>query len=116
MRELSAAVAALETAIRTVEGLRVYTDNGSPIDPPAVLIAPTPDLRWEGRPGNPPTSATFIVAVLVAKDDRAFLRLWDLVPLVVEAIESVTDASVKHAEAVEVDGLPSYFVSVEVNL
>lgn len=118
MTLVSDAAEALEAALRTVPGLRVYTDVGAAIDPPGAVVGP-PSLTW-GSVCAEPSSATFLVAVVVAMDDRAMPRLWELVPQVATALETVSDAVVRRATPdVWTSGtanLPSYAVFVEMSL
>ncbi|OLT46487.1 hypothetical protein BJF85_16725 [Saccharomonospora sp. CUA-673] len=114
------AATALEDALRHVDGARVYRDPaGAVADPPALLVGP-PRLTWEGICGGP-TSATFVVYVMAAMDERAVSRLWELVPVVAAAIdEHVRDAVVTEANPGVFDAggnnLPSYELTVEVAL
>lgn len=110
---------ALAAALRTVPKLRVYTDPGAVIDPPGVLVGP-PRLTWGGYVGDP-TDALFVVTLAVPADDRALERLWDLVPQVAEAIDTVPDAVVRSAEpGMWTTGngtdLPCYLINVECSL
>lgn len=118
MSVVTEAAAELAAAIATVEGIRVYTRAGATVDPPAVVIGP-PTLTWETTCTDPNESA-FPVAVVVAAGDRAMDRLWDLVPLVAAAIESVPGAVVRTATpgsfAVGASDLPSYEIAVEMSL
>jgi hypothetical protein len=108
----------LEAAAKTVEGARFYRDLGTTMDPPALVIGP-PRLQWEGY-GGEPTSATFIVIVMVDMNERAQEALWDLVPLVSEAMSGVDDAVVMSATpgVFNANGtdLPSYEMNLEVAL
>ncbi|PXY17350.1 hypothetical protein [Prauserella flavalba] len=109
----------LRAAVRTVDGVRVYEDPSATIRPPGVFVAP-PRLRWES--GCPePTSATFVVVVMVAMDKRSVERLLELVPRVAEAIDSLLpDAAVSTADPGLFNSggsdLPSYEITVEVSL
>lgn len=114
------AAADLEAAVRQVDGVRFYRDpSAAMVDPPAALVGP-PRITFDGMcPG--PTAATFVVYVLASMDERAVSRLWDLVPLVAEAIdEQVRDAVVTEANPGVFDAggndLPSYEITVEVAL
>lgn len=114
------AAAALEAAVRQVDGVRFYRDpSGAVADPPAALVGP-PRLTWDSMCSGP-TAATFVVYVLASMDERAVAQLLDLVPLVAEAInEHVRDAVVTEANPGVFDAggqdLPSYEITVEVNL
>ena len=109
----------LRAAVRTVEGVRVYEDPSATVRPPAAVVGP-PRLQWEaGCLG--PTSATFIVIIMVALDKRAVEQLLDLVPKVADAIdEQVIDAAVISADPAIFNAggtdLPSYELTVEVSL
>lgn len=119
MTTVKEAAEQLEVALRTVEGVRVYRDPSATVDPPGVLIAP-PRLRWEDYCAGPPTSATFVVIVMVAMDARAVEELWEWVPLVAAAIDTVPDAAVAAANPGVFNSggtdLPSYEITVEVSL
>jgi hypothetical protein len=110
---------ALITALRTVPNLRAgFVSELTDPAPPAALVQP-PVLSWAGyRDG--PTSATFEVAVCVAFDDRAMERLYELVPLVANALEEVADAAVTEARPgtfrVGSAELPCYSITVETSL
>lgn len=114
------AAAELEAAVRQVDGVRLYRDpSAAMVDPPAALVGP-PRLTWDGVCSGP-TAATFVVYVLASMDERAVAQLWDLVPLVAEAInEHVRDAVVTEANPGVFDAggndLPSYEITVEVAL
>lgn len=118
MSTVSEAVEALEAALQTVPGIRTYTDPQALIDPPGAVILP-PDLTWSVF-GAEPTEATFPVALVVAVGDSAMPNLWDLIPLVSQALNSLPNAAVRRAEAIEVPTggvrLPAYVFSVEVVL
>lgn len=109
----------LREALRTVEGVRVYEDPAATVRPPGAFVGP-PRLQWEtGCPE--PTSATFVVIVMVAMDKRALERLMQLVPQVAEAIdELLAEAAVMRAEPSVFNSggtdLPSYEITVEVGL
>jgi hypothetical protein len=115
---VGAAAEALAEALRTVEGLRVHTDPGALLDPPAAVVGP-PALAWEGYDAAP-TSARFVVVVVVAMDERALPRLWDLVPLVAAAVDTVPDAVLRTADpgvwSANGADLPSYELLIEVAL
>lgn len=97
---------------------RYYDNLGANIDPPATLVG-LPRLAWESGCGEP-TSATFLVYLVVPLDDRAVDRLQDMLPVVVDAIESVPDAVVTTATPLVSPfggrDLPAYEITVEVSL
>lgn len=107
---------ALEAALRAVEGVRFYSFFGPKPDPGkegAVVLA-LPRLTWDTY-SDEPTGATFLVAVVVAVDERAGSRLWELTPRVVAAIEAVPGCAVREpVDPGEWVGLPSYQILVEV--
>lgn len=109
---------ALELALKGVAGLRAYRDPGASVDPPGAVLGP-PSLVWGGYCSGP-VSATFLVYVLEKADGRALERLWDWVPLVSAAIDSVPDAVVIRADpGVYNSGgtdLPTYELTVEVSI
>lgn len=109
---------ALRAALRGVEGVRHLTDAGESSDPPATTLGP-PSLTWSGDLAEP-REATFPVALVVPADERAFDRLWTLLPLVAAALDGVPDVVVRRAEpgtypagGVE---LPAYLIEVETAL
>lgn len=112
------AAEALEAALKAVDGLRVYRESDASVDPPAAVLG-APSLSWEAFCSGP-TSATFPVYLIVPASGRAVEQLWDLVPLVADAIEQVPDAAVTEASpgAYLAGGqqLPSYDITVEVSL
>lgn len=118
MSAIAKASQALAAALRTVPELRVYTDPGASIDPPAALVGP-PQLTWEAY-DVAPTGARFVVVLMAAADERALECLWDFVPLVAAAIEAVPDTVVRQANpGVWLTGgteLPCYEIQVEASL
>ncbi|MFF5992584.1 hypothetical protein [Prauserella flavalba] len=119
MSTVTEAAERLNAALRTVEGLRVHGDPGANVDPPAALVGP-PRLQWETVCAEP-SSATFVVHVMVAMSERALGQLWDLVPRVTAAIDGLLpEVSVQTATpGVFTTGrtdLPSYDITVEVSL
>lgn len=120
MVAVATAAAELITALKSVDGLRVYSDAGAVLDPPAALLGP-PQLDWAAYNTSLPDSATFIVLVAVTADERAVERLWDLVSTVAVAIETVPGAVVRQAFPVSVSAggqsdLPAYQISTEMSL
>jgi hypothetical protein len=111
------AALALEAALKTVAGLRLYR-LGETVDPPGIVVGP-PQLVWESY-GAGPATATFAVFVMVAMDDKALERLWEYVTPVAEAVESVADAVVRSADpgvyAAGTTDLPCYTLQVEMSL
>lgn len=118
MSAVKIAAEALQTAAKGVAGVRVHTDLGAAVDPPATIVGP-PALTWEGACVEP-TEAQFPVWVVEAADERAMERLWERVPLVSEALDGAEDATVRRADpgtyptgGVE---LPAYVITVDVAL
>lgn len=113
-----AAKAALEEALRTVPGQRVYPDVGPAVDPPGTVVAP-PALQWEGACTGP-TSARFLVWLVVTNDDRAPQRLLTLLEPVTEALDAVDDAVVVRADPgrypITNGDLPAYEIQVDYAL
>lgn len=109
---------ALRAALAAVDGVRFYRDLSASLDPPAALLGP-PRLTWEALCPEP-TSATFLVYLVVTADDRSVERLWDLIEAVTLALDEVTDAVVMEANpstwpsgATE---LPAYEITVDYAL
>jgi hypothetical protein len=117
MNDVAEASAALAAACNRVDGLREYT-LGASIDPPAFVVGP-PALTWES-PSVDPTSARFLVYVMVPADERALPRLWGFVEQIVAVIDAVTNAVVVRADpgrfAAGITDLPSYEITVEMSL
>jgi hypothetical protein len=109
---------ALSVALETVQGLRVERDPGAVLDPPAAIVGP-PMLTF-GGPSSDPVGARWVVIVVVNFDDRAFPALWELIPQVTAAIESLTDAVVVDASPGTWQNgaisLPCYEISAEMSL
>lgn len=106
----------LRAAVFTLDKMPFSTSIGAPANPPCVMAGP-PSLTWETY-GVPPTGARFPLYVVVAKEDRALERLWDLVPKVAAAIDENTDAVVLRADPASWGNpeLPAYLIEVEVPL
>jgi hypothetical protein len=111
------AAMALETALKTLPGFRLYR-LGENIDPPGIVVGP-PKLDWTSFCGDP-TEATFSVFLIEAMDDRSLERLWEHVAPVSVAVDSVQDAVVRSATPGIYEAgatkLPCYVLSVEVSL
>lgn len=116
--EVKAAAEALEEALQTVPGLRVLRDPGGAADGPVAILG-APALTWDGVCLDP-TEARFMVHVTVEANERALERLWELVPVVAEALDQVVDASVRRADpgTYPTGGseLPAYAIQVDVAL
>jgi hypothetical protein len=118
MSTVSEVADAIVVALRTVPNLRVSLDAGGAVSPPQAVVGP-PRLVWEGYCDGP-TSGTFRVALVVANTDHAMERLWDLLPAVAEAIDSVPAAAVTRADPGSFTSggadLPAYDLTIEVSL
>ncbi|OXM73085.1 MULTISPECIES: hypothetical protein [Amycolatopsis] len=118
MRTVSEAAQQIETALKTVDKLRLYQLDDDDIDPPGLVLGP-PQLTWDGY-GPAPTTATFLVFLVVAVDERALERLWQFVGPVAAALDTVQDAVVQSADPgaypAGSQNLPCYSLSVEVSL
>lgn len=111
--------AAATVAPTTVTALRVHPDVGPGVEAPAVVVG-VPALEWEGICDGP-TSAQFPVWVIVPNDlARADVRLFELVPLVADAIDAVPGASVRRADPgtypTSSGDLPAYQIQVDYSL
>lgn len=115
---LGRAYAALTAAVGSVEGIRASTDPGGALDPPAAIVGP-PALTF-GGPTSDPVGARFVVIIAVAFDDRAIDRLFEFLPEVTAAIESLTDGviinAVPGAWQSNQTALPCYEITVEMSL
>lgn len=113
----------LLAALRTVPDLRVHSDLGANLEPPAVILG-APALGWRSF-CRQPTSARFVVFIVVAADDRALESLWDLVPQVATAVEdNMQAAAVQDGPSAALPTtfytagveLPCYELTIEVDL
>lgn len=98
---------------------RVCLDPGAqPSAFPAVIVGP-PSLNWGGI-GRPPTDAAFLVYVIADIDERAMGVLWDLTPVVAEAIDTYSEGVVTRADpgvyTVGGTDMPCYEITVEIGL
>lgn len=123
MTTVAEAAADLEAALKGVEGVRVYMDPSAVVEPPGLVVS-APALAFEGYGDGitPPTpsNATFPVYVVARADDRFMSTLWDLVPTVMAALESVADVVTPTADpgAYNSGGvqLPCYEILAEMSL
>lgn len=117
MMTVRQAAEAIESAVATVDGIRLY-ELGDRVDPPAVIVG-MPQLRWEALCDGP-SDARFPVYIIVPFNDRARNKLWDLVAPVSTAIDENTDGAVVSANPAPFTAggtdLPSYELTVEVAL
>lgn len=113
------ALAQLYAALDAVPGTRLYRGAGVTIEPPtggcATAVGP-PRLQRTGM-GSEPTEATFQVAVIVKKDERAFAELMRWESVVAAAIDELEDAVVRDSNggvwpSGSVD-LPAYVINVD---
>jgi hypothetical protein len=113
------AMAALETAVRSIPEMSVYKDDAADWTPPAVFLGPPSLVFGSFRgPGTAPvpSGASVTLFLVVQKDEDALIRLWALLETVAAAIEEVPDAGVTRAEAVVWRGSPAYEVIVEMSM
>lgn len=113
---MSAAAARLSlmATLGTVKGVRVVTDPGQAVDPPALVIVP-PTLTYDVyAPG--PSDAKFQVPLVVAGDERAVETLEALLPAVEQAIYASEDAALTGAQSGHwgTPPLPCYLLTIEV--
>lgn len=108
------AAEALEAALRSVDGVRVFRDPGAAVVPPAAIVMP-PRLTWSTVTG--PSGAEFRVYAVVSIGERTVEQLWDLADQIAEAIDSHTEGAVMRADpGTFVAGgseLPAYEFTVE---
>lgn len=118
MSAIREAAEALAEGLRTVEGVIVYTDPSATVDPPGIVVGP-PRLTYEAYVQGATTAAFRVVAV-VAQTEDSLPALWDLVPQIDAAIETVTDAVVTLAAPGQwgegTSTLPCYEFTVEMSL
>lgn len=109
---------ALLAALRAVDGMRASLDVGGTVNPPETVLGP-PTLTWDAYCSGPSTG-TFTAYVVVAQNDRAMEQLWDLLPALTEAVDSVPDAVVTRATPGTFTSggasLPAYLLTIEVSL
>lgn len=112
------AALALQAALSGA-GYQGYHDPAKTVDPPAALVGP-PELEWESHGTLEPTLARFPVIVMVASDEYAVERLWEIPGAVALAVNELADAVVLAATpALYTAGgaeLPSYELIVEIGL
>ncbi len=106
----------IATALKGLRSPRFYSDFSATVAPPAVVLGP-PEQVWEGY-GDAPRSATFQVALVVAKNSRAVPDLLDLLPSVTAVLHDVQDCAVVRAApgTWPVGELPAYLIEVECSL
>lgn len=110
-----------------LDGVRVEADPGASVSPPATAagdggataVLGPPALVWES--GCPdPTSARWVLYVVVDATDRSLPRLWELVPVVAAALDGDPGIAVLRADpgAYLTGGveLPCYEIQIEVSL
>lgn len=120
MSAVDAAAQRLTEALQGVEGVRLYDLGDANVDPPALVLG-MPRLTFDTYTPGQITGATFPVFLVVAMDERAQPRLWELAEPVAEAIESVVDAAISGAAEPSLylagqTELPSYTFTVEMSL
>lgn len=119
MTNIREAADALETALKTVPGIRVYQDPGATVQGTTSAVIAPPSVVW-GAFRAEPTEATFIVHLVVPFDQYATARLYDLVEPAVAAIENDPAFAVTSASPglLQQGGsqLPTYALTVEASL
>jgi hypothetical protein len=120
MGPVSDAARDLLAALDSVGEGKATADPGATLaNLPAFVLGP-PRLTWENAASHEPTGALFIVYAVVAADERAVERLWDLVTRASEAIDDRTNGVVIQADpGVFPSGttnLPCYELQVEIGL
>lgn len=114
------AAADIVKALQTIPEITATADPGAVLaNLPAAVLGP-PRLRWEGASNEQPTSAQFLVYLVVNADADTVERLLALVEAVVETLDAQTDGVVIQADpGVFPSGtvsLPCYEIQVEVSL
>lgn len=121
MSTVAEATAALTAALKAIDSTHrlMVQEPGATIQPPSLVVSALPSLTWEAYCVEP-TSATYLVWLIVPLDERAPERLRTLLGPVVEALHSVPDASVTRADGMPYlangSELPSYELTVQVAL
>jgi hypothetical protein len=95
MSIVAAAAAQIQEALDALEEIRTHSDPAAVLDPPAVVLGP-PTLTWLTGCVEP-NEAVFPVIVVVRADSRAMDNLWDIVPKVVDALDSLPNVQVNNA-------------------
>lgn len=117
---LDDAIQDIASELRKVEGLRVETELGASLDPPACGFGPA-QFQWV-LPSDEPSECTLVVGLVVSttKGPRVYTDMLEWLPKVAAAIESLPNAVVRRANpgtwpSGGVD-LPAYLFEVEVAL
>lgn len=116
---VAASAALISAALRGVAGVGHYRQMSGPVDPPATVLPP-PALTWSYG-GSDPSDASWTVALVVGRHDRAVEQLLSLLPRVVEAVDGldgrvvVKDARPGTYPAGGLE-LPAYLISIDVCL
>ncbi|GAB3372553.1 hypothetical protein [Amycolatopsis echigonensis] len=122
MTKVQDAVARLKAALSTVAALdgRVYDDPGATAGGPAAAVISPPSVEWAGFCGGEPSSASFVVHLVVPFDQYSTARLFELVEPVVKSIADGTPFVVSSASPglLQQGGtqLPTYAITVDVGL
>lgn len=108
---------ALVAALKAVPNLRASVIDGREINPPQAIVGP-PSMVFEHFCEGP-TELSFPVTLVVKVDTLALERLYKMLPLVVAAIDSVSDAVVTVAEpgswGPAGEEMPAYTLTVGMN-
>lgn len=117
---LDDAVQDIATALRNIDGLRVETELGASLDPPAVGFGPA-EFEWRLM-SHEPTECTLAIGLVVSstKGPRVYTDMLEWLPRVAVAIDELPNAEVRRARpgtwpSGGVD-LPAYLFEIEVAL
>jgi hypothetical protein len=110
---------ALVAALGAVPGLRASVIDGRDFNPPQAIVGP-PTLTYETFCGGAgPSEMSFPVTLIVKPDARSMERLFDMIPLVTDAVMGVEGAVVMTATPGTYggsgEGLPAYTFEIEVS-
>lgn len=115
------ALVALQTALGTITGLRVYrAEQAAAVVPPCAVVGP-PILVWETFCTSEPPVATFNVYIVVDDRDRSVEKLLDLVETSKATIETAMGGAAAVTGAIwfnfpgPTQDLPSYHLTVVVD-
>jgi hypothetical protein len=120
MNSIQQARARLAEILRGVDGLRVYTELGDSVDPPAVMVS-LPRVRFGGGEPGEPTEGTFVIPLFVSQMGDVSDQLARWLPIVAKTLEEsgavITDTA--DPGTWPAGGgleLPAYLIEVEVAL
>jgi hypothetical protein len=103
--------------VLATSGIRVILDFGRSPDTPCLMI-PLPTLTYDAYYSGP-TNATFRVGLVVSADDRTGEQLYDLLDVVDQALDGVSDIAMTGPVEPGSWGsppLPAFLLPIEVSV